>query len=109
MPLRPLTNNILIRPERAPEQTESGLHLVEHWVPENIGEVIAVSSRVETHCPECGERVFVAPSVRVGDTVIFPSEVGQELRIDGERLLLMKDSDLLAVLSTATEPEVVHG
>jgi co-chaperonin GroES (HSP10) len=28
--LQPLTNNILIRPEKAPEQTESGLHLVEH-------------------------------------------------------------------------------
>jgi chaperonin GroES len=45
-------------------------------------------------------------SVKVGDTVIFPLEAGQELRLDGERLLLMKETDLLAVV----EPhEVTNG
>ena len=96
--LRPLTNNVLIRPEAAPERTESGLHLVEHWRPENMGEVVATSSRASVSCPECGARVFIPMQVKPGDTIIFPLEAGQELRLDGERYLLMKESDVLATV-----------
>jgi chaperonin GroES len=104
--LQPLTNNILIRPEKAPEQTESGLHLVEHWAPENMGEIIAIATQAATRCPSCDCPVAQPMSVKVGDTVIFPLEAGQELRLDGERLLLMKETDLLAVV----EPhEVTNG
>ena len=95
--LRPLTNKLLIRPEKAPEQTESGLHLVEHWKPENVGEIVAVPERTDAVCAECGHRMFFQPTVKVGDTVIFPLEVGQELTVNGERFLLMKETDLSAV------------
>jgi chaperonin GroES len=104
--LHPLTNNILIRPEKAPDKTESGLHLVDHWASENMGEVVALPERVDAYCPDCGTRVFAAPSVKVGDTVIFPLEAGQELTVNGERFLLMKDADLLAVVEPS---EVMHG
>jgi chaperonin GroES len=104
--LQPLTNNILIRPEKAPEQTESGLHLVEHWAPENSGEIVSIAAQASTRCPSCDCPVTHPLSVKVGDTVIFPQEAGQELRIDGERFLLMKETDLLAVV----EPhEVMNG
>lgn len=96
--LHPLTGNLVIRPDVAPTQTESGLELVEHWRGENTGEIVSMSSRVDAHCPDCGGRVFLPPSVKVGDTVIFPLEAGQEIRLDGERFLLMKETDLLAVL-----------
>lgn len=108
MTLKPLTNNILIRPEPTPDVTASGLHLVDHWAPENVGEVVATSTRADSHCPDCGGRVFHAMPVKAGDTVVFPLEAGQELRIDGERFLLMKHTDLLAVLEP--EPaEVTNG
>jgi chaperonin GroES len=105
--LKPLTNNLLIRPEKAPEQTDSGLHLVQHWAPENMGEIVAIADQGDTLCPSCDCRVVVPMTVKVGDTVIFPLEAGQELTVDGERFLLMKEADLLAVV----EPHevVTHG
>lgn len=42
MTLKPIGDHILIKPLANPEQTESGLHLVEHYKPETQGEVIAV-------------------------------------------------------------------
>ena len=105
--LKPLTNNILIRPEKAPETTESGLIVVEHWAPENMGEIVAIADHGDTICPSCECRVATPLTVKVGDTVIFPLEAGQELTVDGERFLLMKETDLLAVV----EPQevVTHG
>jgi chaperonin GroES len=101
--LKPLTNRVLIRPDVPPDETASGLVLPEaRWKPENMGEILAVPERVEAHCPECGERVFVTPQVKVGDVVLFSTESGQELTINGERLLLMREADLLAVLESET-------
>lgn len=97
--LRPLTDRILIKPDPKPDTvTASGILLVEHGTtPENLGEVVSVPERVDAHCPDCGSRVFVAPSVAVGDLVLFSSESGQEITVDGERYLLMRDADILAV------------
>jgi chaperonin GroES len=99
--LRPIGTNIVIRPHAAPTETASGLHLVEHWTAEYTGEVIAVPASVP--CPHCGDPV--PPSVVAGDWVVFPAEAGQELRLDDDRLLLVKDTDLLAVIPR----EVSHG
>lgn len=131
--LRPLGDRVLIRPDKAPEQTESGLHLVEHRKPENMGTVIAVglcshplkhlaeeiADRVDRIVPRDGadgdtvlfdasqmlrDVVRREPSVRVGDDVLFSWTVGQELFVDDERYLLMREGDILAVV----EPEVTH-
>jgi co-chaperonin GroES (HSP10) len=75
---------------------------VEHWTQENTGEVVRVFRAGHIDCPECGSHTEVPPSVTVGDHVLFASESGQELRIAGDRLLLLRDTDLLAVF----EPEV---
>jgi hypothetical protein len=42
MALRPIGDRVLIKPEKAPEQTDSGLWLSEHRKPENMGTVVAV-------------------------------------------------------------------
>jgi chaperonin GroES len=102
--LQPIGANILIRPHLAPDQTASGLHLIEHWVPENTGTVVQLPPQSLVVCPDCGVRVSKPCSVAIGDTVVFPSEAGQELRVDGERFLLITEHDLLAVLD-----EVPHG
>lgn len=98
--LQPLGDRVLIKPDAPPEQTESGLHVVRDWNPETTGEVVAIAERTDTNCPECGCRVFVVPGVKVGDTVVFSWQSGQELREDGERYLLMRESDILAVLES---------
>lgn len=99
--LTPLTDRVLIKPDVAPDVTDSGLHLVQDAPPENAGVVVAVPERCGTDCPECGCKVFHQPSVKVGDTVIFGYDAGQEVRIDDERYLLIRDEDLIAVLETA--------
>src|SRR5688500_17103432 len=91
--LQPLGDRVLIKPDPRPTQTESGLHLVEHWTPEHMGEVVKTGPGVE--CAECGHTVPL--TVKVGDLVVFSHLSGQELTVDGERFLLMRESDLLAV------------
>lgn len=96
--LTPLGDRILIRPEFNPDTTESGLHLVEHRKPETMGEVVKVPERIGHDCPECGHRLYHVASVRVGDSVIFSWQSGQEIFINDERFLLMREDDILAVL-----------
>ena len=92
MTLTPLPHRVLIAPDRPPDQTASGLHLVEHWQAELTGRIVAFG-------PQC-----VCDGARVGDRVIFAPTAGQELLLSrGEPeetvYLLMRDVDLLAVLN----------
>lgn len=96
--LKPLGDRILIRPEANPETTESGLHLVEHRKPETMGEVVRVPEHIAGECPECLHTIYHPPAVRVGDTVLFSWQSGQEVFIEDERFFLMRESDILAVL-----------
>jgi chaperonin GroES len=96
--LIPLGDRVLIRPEANPTQTESGLHLVEHRKPETMGEVVAVPERLATVCPECGHTHFRVTDVKVGDTVAFSWQTGQEVFVEEERYFLMREADILAVL-----------
>lgn len=82
---RPLGNRVLIRPETNPTQTASGLHLAEHWKPEQTGTVVNLGPTVKE------------PMQR-GDFVIFSWQAGQELYIDRERLFLLREEDVLAVI-----------
>ena len=94
MNMIPLGDRVLIRPAERPTQTESGLHLTEHRKPDTAGWVISV-----------GEGTHRQPCVKSGDYVLFSWQSGQEFWMDDERLLIMRESDLLAVI----EEEVVNG
>ena len=96
--IQPLGDRILIKPESNPTETESGLHLVEHRKPETMGEVVKVPERIGYDCSECGHRLYRVSEVQVGDTVIFSWTSGQEVFIDDERYLLMRESDIMGVL-----------
>jgi co-chaperonin GroES (HSP10) len=120
MNLRPLGDRVLIRPLVSREQTESGLHLVEHKKPEQMGVVVAVGTPVhprreevehaawylgeqgpfEEQCELLRDLVRREPCCKVGDTVLFSWAAGQELLLHDtdDRLLLMKEDDLIAVI-----------
>lgn len=94
MNMIPLGDRVLIRPAKRPEQTESGLLVSEHRKPDTAGWVVGVGG--ETHRDPC---------VKVGDYVLFSWQSGQELDFDEERFLIMRESEILAVV----EEEAVNG
>lgn len=97
--LQPLGDRILIRPEENATQTASGLHVVEQFAqPEVMGTVAAAPERVSDICDDCAEHFSRAPLVNVGDVVVFSVKSGQEIQVDGERHLIMRESEILAVL-----------
>lgn len=91
MKLKPLSNRVLIKPDDPPTQTESGLHLIEHWRAEQTGVVAAMGQLTRTK------------DFSVGDAVIFAPTAGEELLLnrgepDEVRYLLLRESDVLAVI-----------
>ena len=98
---RPLGDRVLIRPDPVPDQTASGLHVVDHWPAETTGEVVATAPRIHQSCPGCGAALDRSPTVRAGQTVIFAPTAGQELRVDDTRYMLLTEADLLAVFDPA--------
>ena len=123
----PLGDRVLIRPDAVKDQTDSGLHLVEHWPDEVSGIVVAVgrpthprkadafemASHLDSWTAANGLQVFAKaaqllrdltgrePSVSVGDRVLFSRIAGQDIQIDDTRYVVMREADLLAVLEGA--------
>lgn len=96
MTIRPLYDRVVVRRIDA-ETTSSGGIIIPGSAAEkpNQGEVIAVGPGAVL---ENGETRAVA--VSVGDRVIFGKYTPTEQTIDGEELLILKESDILAVIET---------
>ena len=94
MKFRPLHDRVVVRRLKAEEKTAGGI-IIPDTAKEKPqqGEVIAVGPGARD------ENGKVNPlDVRVGDRVLFGKWSGTEVRIDGEDLLIMKESDIMGVL-----------
>ncbi|MBA1159308.1 co-chaperone GroES [Microvirga mediterraneensis] len=94
MRFRPLHDRVVIRRVEAEEKTAGGI-IIPDTAKEKPqqGEVVAVGPGARD---ESGK---VAPlDVKAGDRVLFGKWSGTEVRIDGEDLLIMKESDILGVV-----------
>ena len=87
--IRPLADRVVVEPKAAETQTASGL-----YIPDTAKEK-----------PQQGVVVAVGPGkkdepmeVKVGETVIYGKYSGTEVSVDGVSYLIMKQSDILAVL-----------
>ncbi|MCW5758058.1 MAG: co-chaperone GroES [Phycisphaeraceae bacterium] len=93
--IRPLHDKIIVRRDEAESVTASGIFLPESSKDRpKTGLVEAVGDGALN--TETGERVPL--ELKRGDRVIFSSYSGTEVKIDGEELLIMTESDVLAVL-----------
>jgi chaperonin GroES len=94
MKFRPLSDRVVVR-RIAENQKSAGGIIIPDTAQEKPqeGEVIAVGPGA---LDEHGKRVV--PEVKAGDFVLFGKWSGSEVKIDGEELLIMKESDLLGVL-----------
>jgi chaperonin GroES len=85
---------VLIEPVEQEEQTSSGLYIPETAKEKpQEGNVIAVGSGRRD---EDGKRVEM--DVKTGDRVLFAKYAGTEVKIEGKKLLIMKESDILAIV-----------
>lgn len=87
MNLTPLADRVVVRPDPIPTQTASGIQIVEDWPQENTGIVVSLG----------GQTVDVA----VGDHVLFAPSAGQVMTINDERLFVMRERDVIAILESA--------
>ena len=94
MKLRPLGDRVVVEPNEQEERTESGL-----FIPETAkekpqkGTVIAIGAGRKD---DDGKRVPM--DVENGQTILFAKYGGTEVKIDGKKLLILKESDILAIL-----------
>src|SRR5690242_11294084 len=94
MHFRPLHDRVVVRRIEADEKTAGGI-IIPDTAKEKPqeGEVVAVGPGARD---ESGKLVEL--SVQAGDRILFGKWSGTEVRIDGEELLIMKESDILGIL-----------
>jgi len=95
MKLLPLNDKILVKRLEAEEKTAGGILLPDTAREKpRTGEILAVG---EGKWLEDGQRAPMP--VKVGDRVLFSSWAGNEVRFDGQDLLLMSEDDVLAIIT----------
>ena len=95
MKFRPLHDRVVVRRLDAEEKTAGGI-IIPDTAQENPmeGEIIAVGPGARN---EQGQ--IVALDVKAGDRILFGKWSGTEVKLDGEELLIMKESDVMGVLA----------
>ena len=95
MALTPLHDRVLVRRTEGDEKTAGGLIIPDSAKEKPAeGEVIACGEGARK---DSGELIPMA--VNAGDKVLFGKWSGTEVMVDGEELLMMKESDILGLLS----------
>jgi chaperonin GroES len=93
--LKPLGDRVIVKPKPKDEMTRSGIVLPDTASEKpQEGEVLSVGPGRRL---DSGKRVDM--EVNKGDTVLFAKYAGTEVKLDGEDYLVIRESDLLAVVT----------
>lgn len=95
--LKPLGDRVILEPLEQDEKTASGIILPETAKEKpQQGKILAVGpGRLDDE----GKRVSM--DVKVGDTVLFPKYGGTEVKLEGDRkVMVMKESEILAIIES---------
>jgi chaperonin GroES len=94
MTLKPLGNRVVVEPIESDEVTPGGIVLPETAKEKpQKGKVISIGPGERD---EKGARIPM--DVAAGDTVLFAKYAGTEIKVEGKKLLILKESDLLAIV-----------
>jgi co-chaperonin GroES (HSP10) len=94
--MTPLGTQILLRPLKAEEQkSAAGIIVKQEGAREQTSQGVVVTTSLD---------VAAENNVRKGDKVLYPTGAGTKVTEDGDELLLVDVSKLLAILSRETEP-----
>ena len=89
MNIKPLADRVLVKPAAAEEKTVSGIIIPDSAKEKPLkGEVLAVG------CGTKDEEMVL----KAGDNVLYGKYAGTEIEINGEKLLIMRQSDVLAII-----------
>jgi chaperonin GroES len=92
--LKPLADRLVVEPTEEEETRASGLVLPETAKEKpQQGDVTAIGPGRRD---DDGKRIEM--DVAVGDTVLYAKYAGTEIKIDGKKLLILKESDILAIV-----------
>ena len=93
MIIKPLADNVVIKSAKAEETTKSGIVLTSASKEKpQIAEVVAVGPGGLVDGKE------VKMQVKVGDKVVYSKYAGTEVELDGDKFLIVKQSEILAVI-----------
>ena len=94
MAFRPLHDRVLVRRIEAEEKTAGGIIIPDSAKEKpSEGEIVAVGEGARS---EGGDRI--ALDVKAGDRILFGKWSGTEVKVNGEDLLIMKESDILGIV-----------
>jgi len=92
---KPLADRLVVKPLEEEEVTPSGIVLPETAKEKPMkGEVLSVGPGARD---EDGKRIEM--DVSVGDRVLFAKYGGTEIKVDGEKLLILRETDVLAIIT----------
>ena len=95
MSFRPLHDRVLVRRVEAEEKTAGGI-----IIPDSAKEKPAEGVIVSVGTGARADNGTVTPlEVKAGDRVLFGKWSGTEVKVDGEDLLIMKESDILGIIA----------
>ena len=92
--LKPLGDRIIVKPIEQDDVTVGGIMLPDTAKEKpQKGEILAAGPGARN---DAGERVEL--DVKVGDTVLYAKYAGTEIKLDGEKVLVLRESDILAIV-----------
>ena len=90
MKIKPLADRVLIKPDKAEEKSAGGIIIPDSAKEKPLkGKVVAVGKGTKDEAMELKE----------GNEVLYGKYAGTEIEIEGEKLMIMRQSDVLAVLN----------
>jgi chaperonin GroES len=94
MAFQPLHDRVLVKRIQSEDKTKGGLIIPETAKEKpSEGEVISTGAGARK---DNGE--LIAPAVKAGDKILFGKWSGTEVTLDGEELLIMKESDIMGII-----------
>ncbi|MGD9918119.1 MAG: co-chaperone GroES [Paenirhodobacter sp.] len=95
MAFKPLHDRVLVKRVQSEEKTKGGLIIPDTAKEKPAeGEVVAVGEGARK---DSGE--LIAPSVKVGDRILFGKWSGTEVTLEGVEMLIMKESDIMGIIA----------
>ena len=94
MKIKPLSDRVVVRPKEAEEKTASGIILPDTAKEKpQMGEIMAIGPGKVS---DAGS--LIGMSVKQGDSILYGKYSGTEITVGNEELLIMRESDILAIV-----------